>query len=239
MRNSSSKCLFGDLSESFSPENSTSSFFSPDFRRELSMSEKEAQIRNPPKSGSIQKSTQDSSVHPRQKRKQVKNACVNCQKACKKCDDERPCSRCLKYNLEDSCRDSLRKERNRSQPKKPSKAIDENPEEHQINFEQTHNVLTAAIQLISSWNSMQESSAFNSLYCVCSFFKQQQLRNEQIHFDNDDFYTTLSDQFDIPLSYDLFNELVQVANDSFAYDRIPTPPATPIDQDFEMGKGRV
>lgn len=61
------------------------------------------------------------------KRKQVKNACgiifwleglyqlyyflVNCQKACKKCDDQRPCERCKKYGLDDTCRDSARKER--------------------------------------------------------------------------------------------------------------------------------
>lgn len=47
------------------------------------------------------------------KRKQVKNACVNCQRACKKCDDLRPCSRCVKYGIEDSCTDSQRKERKR------------------------------------------------------------------------------------------------------------------------------
>lgn len=48
------------------------------------------------------------------KRKQVKNACVHCQKACKKCDDLRPCSRCIKYGLEDSCEDSRRKSRKRN-----------------------------------------------------------------------------------------------------------------------------
>ncbi|KAI8593805.1 hypothetical protein BDZ88DRAFT_403829 [Geranomyces variabilis] len=47
----------------------------------------------------------------RQKRAQVKNACVNCQRACKKCDEFRPCTRCTKFNLGDSCRDSERKER--------------------------------------------------------------------------------------------------------------------------------
>ncbi|KAI9091792.1 hypothetical protein DFS34DRAFT_653252 [Phlyctochytrium arcticum] len=47
------------------------------------------------------------------KRVQVKNACVNCQKACKKCDEARPCSRCVKFSIQDSCRDSERKERNR------------------------------------------------------------------------------------------------------------------------------
>ncbi|KAG8787790.1 hypothetical protein FRC15_007730 [Serendipita sp. 397] len=45
------------------------------------------------------------------KRKQVKNACTNCQKACKKCDDERPCGRCVKYGISDDCSDSVRKER--------------------------------------------------------------------------------------------------------------------------------
>ncbi|CAG8477621.1 4350_t:CDS:2 [Paraglomus occultum] len=45
------------------------------------------------------------------KRKQVKNACVNCQKACKKCDEGRPCQRCIKFNLTLTCKDSVRKER--------------------------------------------------------------------------------------------------------------------------------
>ncbi|RCH96696.1 hypothetical protein CU097_011424 [Rhizopus azygosporus] len=36
------------------------------------------------------------------KRSQVKNACINCKKACKKCDDGRPCQRCIKYNLADT-----------------------------------------------------------------------------------------------------------------------------------------
>ncbi|KAF5365673.1 hypothetical protein D9758_003146 [Tetrapyrgos nigripes] len=47
----------------------------------------------------------------RTKRKQVKNACTNCQKACKKCDEARPCLRCVKYGHPDQCVDSQRKER--------------------------------------------------------------------------------------------------------------------------------
>ncbi len=43
-------------------------------------------------------------------------------------------------------------------------------------------------------------------------------------------------QFHIPLSYDLFNELVRVANDSLHEIEFPTPPATPLNQDFEMKK---
>lgn len=55
------------------------------------------------------------------KRKQVKNACVNCQKACKRCDEGRPCSRCIKYGLSATCQDSARKERKRGVKRGPYK----------------------------------------------------------------------------------------------------------------------
>ncbi|KAI9487299.1 MAG: hypothetical protein EXX96DRAFT_552585 [Benjaminiella poitrasii] len=55
------------------------------------------------------------------KRKQVKNACVNCQKACKKCDDGRPCQRCMKLGLTATCRDSDRKERKKGIKRGPYK----------------------------------------------------------------------------------------------------------------------
>ncbi|KAJ3754974.1 hypothetical protein EV360DRAFT_86335 [Lentinula raphanica] len=45
------------------------------------------------------------------KRRQVKNACTNCQKACKKCDDARPCLRCINYGIPTECVDSQRKGR--------------------------------------------------------------------------------------------------------------------------------
>lgn len=57
----------------------------------------------------------------RPKRKQVKNACINCQKACKKCDEGRPCGRCVKYGLVDTCQDSARKERRRGIKRGPYK----------------------------------------------------------------------------------------------------------------------
>ncbi|KAJ2339702.1 hypothetical protein GGF43_006586 [Coemansia sp. RSA 2618] len=57
----------------------------------------------------------------RPKRVQVKNACVNCQRACKKCDNARPCQRCQKYNLGDSCQDSTRKPRARGIKRGPYK----------------------------------------------------------------------------------------------------------------------
>ncbi|KAG0735183.1 hypothetical protein G6F23_011776 [Rhizopus arrhizus] len=55
------------------------------------------------------------------KRKQVKNACTNCQKACKKCDDARPCPRCMKYGIADTCVNSVRKERKKGIKRGPYK----------------------------------------------------------------------------------------------------------------------
>ncbi|KAF9937381.1 hypothetical protein BGZ67_001325 [Mortierella alpina] len=55
------------------------------------------------------------------KRRQVKNACVNCQKACKKCDEGRPCTRCRKYGLADTCVDSTRKVRKKGVKRGPYK----------------------------------------------------------------------------------------------------------------------
>ena len=55
------------------------------------------------------------------KRKQVKNACTNCQTACKRCDDERPCGRCVKYSLGESCINSARKERKKGVKRGPYK----------------------------------------------------------------------------------------------------------------------
>ncbi|MCO5555688.1 hypothetical protein L7F22_009233 [Adiantum nelumboides] len=83
--------------------------------------------------GSLQSSSNHSdlmSSHPfdnpgmfpvKAKRKQVKNACVNCQKACKRCDEGRPCSRCIKYGLTATCMDSARKERKRGIKRGPYK----------------------------------------------------------------------------------------------------------------------
>lgn len=58
------------------------------------------------------------------KRKQVKVACTNCQKACKRCDVNRPCTRCLKYGIADSCVDSRRKPRRTGHKRGPYKKRD-------------------------------------------------------------------------------------------------------------------
>ncbi|KAI9056672.1 hypothetical protein FKP32DRAFT_1689630 [Trametes sanguinea] len=60
----------------------------------------------------------------RTKRRQVKNACTNCQKACKKCDDARPCLRCVRYGIAEECVDSQRKERQKGIKRGPYKKRD-------------------------------------------------------------------------------------------------------------------
>ncbi|KAI0075455.1 hypothetical protein K474DRAFT_1664198 [Panus rudis PR-1116 ss-1] len=65
-----------------------------------------------------------SSGASRTKRRQVKNACTNCQKACKKCDDARPCLRCVKYGIAEECHDSQRKERAKGIKRGPYKKRD-------------------------------------------------------------------------------------------------------------------
>ncbi|KAJ3223169.1 hypothetical protein HK099_001471, partial [Clydaea vesicula] len=57
----------------------------------------------------------------KEKRNQVRNACINCQKACKKCDEVRPCWRCKKYNIQATCLDSVRKERKKGTKRGPYK----------------------------------------------------------------------------------------------------------------------
>ncbi|CAL1699046.1 unnamed protein product [Somion occarium] len=62
-----------------------------------------------------------SQVMPRPKRKQVKMACTNCATACKRCDEARPCERCLKYGLASTCVDGVRKERKKGIKRGPYK----------------------------------------------------------------------------------------------------------------------
>ncbi|KAJ2610946.1 hypothetical protein H4S08_003392 [Coemansia sp. RSA 1365] len=82
-----------------------------------------------PDSESDDNSKSSSGIPTRAKRAQVKNACVNCQKACKKCDPGRPCQRCIKYSLIDTCVDSKRKPRKRGVKRGPYKKRKRNPED--------------------------------------------------------------------------------------------------------------
>ena len=38
-------------------------------------------------------------------------ACTNCAAACKRCDEDRPCARCQRYGISESCQDGQRKQR--------------------------------------------------------------------------------------------------------------------------------
>lgn len=47
--------------------------------------------------------------------------CTNCAAACKRCDEARPCERCIKYGLADQCLDGVRKERKKGIKRGPYK----------------------------------------------------------------------------------------------------------------------
>ncbi|KAJ3414878.1 hypothetical protein HDV05_005942 [Chytridiales sp. JEL 0842] len=54
------------------------------------------------------------------RRPQVKIACQHCKRACKKCDEQRPCGRCARLGLPD-CNDAPRKERKKGFKRGPYK----------------------------------------------------------------------------------------------------------------------
>jgi neural Wiskott-Aldrich syndrome protein len=47
--------------------------------------------------------------------------CTNCAAACKRCDEARPCERCIKYGIADACVDGTRKERKKGIKRGPYK----------------------------------------------------------------------------------------------------------------------
>jgi hypothetical protein len=66
----------------------------------------------------------------RPKRRQVKMACTNCAAACKRCDEARPCERCKKYGIADSCVDGQRKERKKGVKRGPYKRKNKSPSDN-------------------------------------------------------------------------------------------------------------
>jgi hypothetical protein len=48
-------------------------------------------------------------------------ACTNCANACKRCDEARPCERCIKYGVHETCVDGTRKERQKGIKRGPYK----------------------------------------------------------------------------------------------------------------------
>ncbi|KAI7878760.1 hypothetical protein K492DRAFT_170611 [Lichtheimia hyalospora FSU 10163] len=89
-------------------------------------------IINPPVVQSQQAPTQKKEFTKKPKRKQVKNACINCQKACKKCDDGRACQRCIKLGLTATCVDSPRKERRKGVKRGPYKKRQPRAQQQQL-----------------------------------------------------------------------------------------------------------
>lgn len=88
-------------------------------------------ITAPPPGAPIQLTAQQQA---RLKRKQVKNACTNCANACKRCDEARPCERCVKYGLGDSCVDGQRKERKKGIKRGPYKRRNKDQQDQQQPF---------------------------------------------------------------------------------------------------------
>jgi hypothetical protein len=63
----------------------------------------------------------DINIKSKSKREQVKNACINCKIARKKCDVNRPCNRCVNADLSEMCKDSIRKKREKGIKRGPYK----------------------------------------------------------------------------------------------------------------------
>ncbi|KAK5006472.1 Transcriptional regulator of nonfermentable carbon utilization, partial [Cryomyces antarcticus] len=59
--------------------------------------------------GNGQKSSSNAKDPLRPRRKKARRACLACQRAHLTCGDERPCQRCVKRGLQDSCHDGMRK----------------------------------------------------------------------------------------------------------------------------------
>ncbi|KAJ3235142.1 hypothetical protein HDU81_000809 [Chytriomyces hyalinus] len=61
----------------------------------------------------------------RRRRKQCRSACVHCKRSNKKCEDVRPCLRCVQNGMEDSCQDAPRKARHGQRGRGPYRRKEE------------------------------------------------------------------------------------------------------------------
>ncbi|KAI0228719.1 hypothetical protein L0F63_005440, partial [Massospora cicadina] len=109
------------------------------------------------------------------KRKQVKIACSSCKASCKKCDEARPCIRCVSRGLGDTCRDSERKVRVKGTRRGPYRKANKKPQPW------THrpNQLPPISALLSLVDSSPSPNAFpmpNSLQAFSLNMSQQNLR---------------------------------------------------------------
>ncbi|KAG5337038.1 hypothetical protein C0989_011042 [Termitomyces sp. Mn162] len=53
--------------------------------------------------------------------------CTNCANACRRCDEGRPCQRCVKFQMEETCVDTERKERKKGIKHRPIKRREKLP----------------------------------------------------------------------------------------------------------------
>lgn len=66
---------------------------------------------------------------------------VPCRKACKKCENSRPCFRCISRGLESQCVNSERKRRTKGTQRGPYKRLTEHPAHQLAKKPQTHSAL--------------------------------------------------------------------------------------------------
>ncbi|KAG4302110.1 hypothetical protein PCK1_001669 [Pneumocystis canis] len=102
----------------------------------------------------------------KKKRSQVRNACVNCQKSNKKCDEGRPCNRCIKHELFDSCINSKRKKRQKGIKRGPYKRKNQSALNKTLLETPIHNTesLLKTPSVISDIDTFLSDSANNSLF---------------------------------------------------------------------------
>ncbi|KAI8148869.1 hypothetical protein BJV82DRAFT_589944 [Fennellomyces sp. T-0311] len=130
-------------------------------------------------------STKDTKKKP--KRKQVKNACVNCQKACKKCDDGRACQRCIKLGLTATCVDSPRKERRKGIKRGPYKKRQPRAEQEHHQQQQTQLMLHTEWYDNMEYRGLSSTSSPSSSLSSWSQQPQQQFVAQQESFGTNNF----------------------------------------------------
>ncbi|KAJ3200464.1 hypothetical protein HK099_002635 [Clydaea vesicula] len=94
--------------------NESNKFFSEQQPRPQAQPQKRRYVKRMAAASSLEPidtSVNISEIDERKRRTQVKVACIHCKKACKKCDDVRPCTRCVRIGFGNSCSDAPRKER--------------------------------------------------------------------------------------------------------------------------------
>ncbi|KAI9299239.1 hypothetical protein K502DRAFT_361758 [Neoconidiobolus thromboides FSU 785] len=94
------------------------------------------------------------------KRKQVKIACSNCKASCKKCNESRPCERCVSKGIGDTCVDSIRKPRKKGTRRGPYKKTIMRSFESRTKLPPISNLMTTLSPIVNPVNQFEPSSNF-------------------------------------------------------------------------------